>query len=118
MRQISLLLIGAHATLAFRLYQNNNAQLDCPISSAKADLNIDKFMGPWYIQEYQYPREMNMADLSCLMFKFYEDATGIMGNFTFRFPPIHGRARSWLTARRGSGSPSSRGSTSSQPWWT
>ena len=25
-----------------RLYQNNNAQLDCPISSAKADLNIDK----------------------------------------------------------------------------
>ena len=45
-------------------------------------------MGPWYIQEYQYPREMNMADLSCLMFKFYEDATGIMGNFTFRFPPV------------------------------
>ena len=46
-------------------------------------------MGSWFIQEYQYPKEMKMADLSCLMFKFYEDATGIMGNFTFRFPPVY-----------------------------
>merc|ERR1712154_5904 len=86
----SLLVFGAHATSAFRIYQNNNADVDCPISSAKPDLNIDRFMGSWFIQEYQYPKEMNMADLSCLMFKFYEDATGIMGNFSFRFPPVHG----------------------------
>ena len=47
-------------------------------------------MGPWYILEYQYPHEMKMADLSCLMFRFYQDATesAIMGNFTFRFPPV------------------------------
>ena len=44
-------------------------------------------MGPWYILEYQYPGEMKMADLSCLMFKFYEDQADIRGNFTFRFPP-------------------------------
>merc|ERR1712241_1636054 len=84
------LVIGTQGTLAFRIYQNNNADVDCPISSAKPDLNIDRFMGSWFIQEYQYPKEMKMADLSCLMFRFYEEQTDIMGNFTFRFPPVHG----------------------------
>merc|ERR1712183_896051 len=49
-----------------------------------------QFMGLWYIPEYQYPKEMGLADLSCLSFRFSQEATGIKGNFSFRFPPSHG----------------------------
>jgi len=75
---------------AFRFYYNHDANIECPITAAKPNLDIQRFMGPWYILEYQYPKEMKMADLSCLMFRFYEEQTDIMGNFTFRFPPVHG----------------------------
>ena len=45
-------------------------------------------MGLWYILEYQYPKEMGLDNLSCLTFKFSEGPQGIMGNFSFRFPPM------------------------------
>ena len=75
---------------AFRFYAEHNANIECPIAEAKPNLDLDKFMGLWYILEYQYPKEMGLADLSCLTFKFSEEAAGIMGNFSFRFPPTHG----------------------------
>ena len=75
---------------AFRFYAENNANIECPVTEAKPNLDVDKFMGLWYILEYQYPKEMGLADLSCLTFKFTEDPKGIMGNFSFRFPPTHG----------------------------
>ena len=42
--------------MSLRIYQNNNAELDCPVSSAKADLNIDKV----------YPRVILTLYLTCI----------------------------------------------------
>merc|ERR1712130_723039 len=63
----------------------------CPVAESKANLNIRNFMGLWYILEYQYPTEMAVADLSCLSFRFREAEEGIIGNFTFKFPPGNGQ---------------------------
>jgi len=87
---IQTILLMLNTVQAFRYYAENNADIECPIAEAKPNLDIEKFMGLWYILEYQYPKEMGLADLSCLTFKFSEDPKGIMGNFSFRFPPTHG----------------------------
>ena len=34
-------------------------------------------MGLWYILEYQYPREMAVADLSCLSFRSHRGFTNM-----------------------------------------
>lgn len=63
---------------------------ECPITESKPNFNIDQFMGKWYIQEYQYPRETSVSDFSCTALTFSKGADGILGNFTFRFPPRYG----------------------------
>ena len=99
-----------------RYYSPNAADIECPVTEAKPNLSLEQvarkcqlyailahsnifngciinpvgsvqFMGLWYILEYQYPKEMGLADLSCLSFRFSQEATGIKGNFSFRFPP-------------------------------
>jgi len=62
----------------------------CPLTKMKSDFDIQKFMGTWYILEYQYPREMEVTDLSCLKFKFSKGSEAINGNFSFRFPARYG----------------------------
>ena len=44
-------------------------------------------MGDWYVQEYQYTKEMRMKDLSCVGFHFsMSEDEDVVSNFTFRFP--------------------------------
>lgn len=50
-----------------------------------------KFLGDWYVQEYQYASEIKLRGLSCVGFKFTLNGLGdIVSNFTFRFPPRTG----------------------------
>ena len=34
-------------TNAFRFYQNNDANIECPISAAKPNLDVDRVSGRW-----------------------------------------------------------------------
>jgi len=79
----------AHSFRYFESEQADHSQL-CPVTESKPNLDIDRFMGQWYILEYQYPKEMPQANLACLSFHFKEDQEGIIGNFSFRFPPRFG----------------------------
>lgn len=86
----SLLLHGISATRHLGISRAEPSDIACPISQSKLNLDISRFMGHWYILEYQYPREMALTDLSCLSFRFSESEDGIVGNFSFRFPPRFG----------------------------
>lgn len=65
--------------------------IPCPVEKAMPKFEMDKFMGDWYVLEYQYTSEMRLKDLSCVGFHFSQTGFGdIISNFTFRFPPHNG----------------------------
>ena len=109
-----------------RFYQNNEANLECPIASAKPNLDVEKVSflitgaamvlmlpvltvpgsvvhpgvpvpppdedgGPQLPHvQVRRRRMLNKRMMIIVLLRFYEDAThsAIMGNFTFRFPPV------------------------------
>ena len=109
-----------------RFYQNNEANLECPIASAKPNLDVEKVSfitilgtlvlmlpvltvpgsvvhpgvpvpppdedgGPQLPHVQVRRRRMLIEKMVIIvLLRFYEDAThsAIMGNFTFRFPPV------------------------------
>ena len=110
-----------------RFYQNNEANLECPIAAAKPNLDVEKVSsitilgamvlmlpvltvpgsvvhpgvpvpapdedGRPQLPHVQVSLRMILIErmmIYIVMFRFYEDAThsAIMGNFTFRFPPV------------------------------
>jgi len=90
---VSVLCILVHSSQALRFMVPDTTtgnDMVCPVAEGKPNLDIRRFMGHWYILEYQYPRSMELGDLSCLSFQFQESNSGILGNFTFRFPPRFG----------------------------
>lgn len=76
---------------SYASYSVENRIASCPLDRSMAGFDINKFLGEWYVLEYEYTKEMRVKDLSCVGFHFslteYQD---IVANFTFRFPPTTG----------------------------
>jgi len=75
--------VGAMA----QLFRRPLVEQTCPLIATKANFDLNKFMGNWYVQEYVYNKQMPMKDLSCVGFHFSKGGFGeLQSNFTFRFP--------------------------------
>ncbi|XP_040574439.1 uncharacterized protein [Lepeophtheirus salmonis] len=93
-QQIAVLLslfISVQGSLWQQPLEEGNT-LECPSLDSIPDFDLEKFLGDWYVLQYQYPNEKKLKDLSCIGFHFAKNAfsADIVSNFTFRFPATTG----------------------------
>ncbi|CAB4068700.1 unnamed protein product [Lepeophtheirus salmonis] len=93
-QQIAVLLslfISVQGSLWQQSLEEGNT-LECPSLDSIPDFDLEKFLGDWYVLQYQYPNEKKLKDLSCIGFHFAKNAfsADIVSNFTFRFPATTG----------------------------